>query len=89
MTRSTGWPNGLAQPESLTNDSTDVQDDMVGESHYLIIPCPHHSQNWLNWGRMEMQAEGLKDENNPGGNDTAEGRARKRAAAYLASNLLF
>lgn len=26
MTRLTGWPDGLAQPESLTNDLTDVQE---------------------------------------------------------------
>lgn len=38
MTRSTGGHDGLAQAECLTNDLTDVQGDMVGESHNLIIP---------------------------------------------------
>lgn len=50
MTRSTGWHDGLAQPECLTNDLTDVQEDMVGESHNLIIT--RHLQTWLNWGGM-------------------------------------
>lgn len=73
MTRSTGWPDGLAEPESLTNDLTDVQEDMVGESHNLIIP--RHFQTWLNWGGMAMHAGGFKDvKKNPGGNDTAKER---------------
>lgn len=48
-TRSTGWRDGLAQPQCLTSDLTDVQEDMVGESHNLIIP--RHLQTSLNWGQ--------------------------------------
>ena len=57
MTRSTGWPDGLARPGSLTNDLTDVQEDMVGESHNLIIPA-RLFQTWLNWGGMAVRAQG-------------------------------
>lgn len=85
MTRSTGWPDGLAEPESLTNDLTDVQEHMVGESHNLIIP--RHFQTWLNWGEWRWMQGGLKVEKDPRGNDTA--KERERVAAYLASNLLF
>lgn len=76
MTRLTGWPDGLAQPESLTNDLTDVKEWISLSNNPPSRPHPRqHSQNWLNWGRMEMQAEGLKDEKkHPGGNDTAKGR---------------
>lgn len=51
MTRSTGWPDGLAQPESLTNDLTDVQEGTVGGSHNLIIPpSPIISKpGWIGW----------------------------------------
>lgn len=47
MTRSGGWPDGLAQPESLTNDSTDVQEDMVGGSPNLIIPPAFSEPSWI------------------------------------------
>lgn len=58
MTRSTGWPDGLAQPQSLTEDLTDVQKDMVGESHNLIMS--HHFQTWLNRCEMKIHAQDLK-----------------------------
>ena len=88
MTRSAGWPDGLAQPESLTNDLTDVQEDMVGESHNLIIP--RHFQTWLNCGGMETHAGGLKDEGkNAGGNDIAKVGEEGKGGSLFGSNLLF
>lgn len=82
------WWLELAQPESLTNDLTDVQKHMVGKSPNLIIP--HHFQTWLNWGGMghAYPWDWRWGENAQPGKWHGGG-GRQRVATYLAGNLLF